>query len=123
MGTSTNFDSVIISAEACKMLLKFFSYSLIVILIAVFVLTLVKKKKEYQESIMYIYYAIKIVAYGLSVVFVFCWDYEKGCLTKFHISDMTIAAFFVGFFGIAELLSILISTINEWINNHVNDKK
>lgn len=123
MGTSTNFDSVIISAEACKMLLKFFSYSLIVILIAVFVLTLVKKKKEYQESIMYIYYAIKIVAYGLSVVFVFCWDYEKGCLTKFHISDMTMATFFVGLFGIAELLSILISIINEYVNNHVNDKK
>lgn len=122
MGTSTNFDSMIISAEMCKMILKYFSYCLIVILV-VFIFILIKKKKEYQESIMYVYYAIKIVAYGLSVVFVFCWDYENGCLTKFHMSDMTIAAFFVGFFGIAELLSILISTINEWINNHVNDKK
>lgn len=117
MGTSKNFDSMIISAEnVWKIMHVFFVVSISFFILSIIITGICYWKIQKILSLNCIFALFKMAASIIAIIFVFCYDYKIGDYIMFHIYDMTAATFFVGFLAMLEVFSSLLTMINELLS-------
>lgn len=114
------FDDIILSSEIVHTVVSFCMNIFLGVFLLLVVYSIMRKcmKKEewFMIPIKWYLNLPKLFISFFATILVFCFDYDKKRVVMFHYYDMTAATFFVGILAIIEIVSIIVSVIEDIIS-------